>query len=112
MERSGKGLTISLTLSTKSPNKKQKVRTDITDITDQYFRKFIKEFKNSPYLGYKKKHVHYEPTEAYIFLIKHISNPIKSNKHVRLSTKIVNSGFDGTKCVNKKFDIPKKHFNL
>ena len=25
------------------------------DITNQYFRKLLKEFKNSPYLGYKNK---------------------------------------------------------
>ena len=54
MKISGKGLTNSQTLSTKIPNKKQKARTDITDITNQDFRKLFKEFNNSPYLGYKK----------------------------------------------------------
>ena len=54
MVRSGKGLTVFLTLRTKRPNKKQKARTDITDITNQYFRKLLKEFNSSLYLGYKK----------------------------------------------------------
>ena len=60
-----KYLTTSLTLRTKILNKKQNTRTEITAITNQYFRKFIKEFKNLTYLGYKKKHVNNEPTDAY-----------------------------------------------
>ena len=47
---SGKGVTTSLDLSTKTPNKKQKSRNAITDITLQYFRKLLKKFKSSPYL--------------------------------------------------------------
>ena len=42
---SGKGMTNSLALSTKIRNKKQKSRTAITAITNQYFRKLLKEFK-------------------------------------------------------------------
>ena len=41
-----KGLTTSLTLSTKRSNKKQKERFYITDITSQDFRKLLKKFKN------------------------------------------------------------------
>ena len=59
-----KGLTDSLTLRTKRKNKKQNSRNAITDITNQYFRKLIMEFNNSPYIGYKKKQVHNEPTEV------------------------------------------------
>ena len=58
MGRSGKGMTTSLNLRTKKPNKKQKESTAINDITNQNFSKLIKEFKNSTYIGYKKKYVH------------------------------------------------------
>ena len=61
----------------------------MTDIINQYFRKLLKEFNNSPYLGYKKKNVHNEPTEAYLFLIKQVYNLIKINNYVRLRIKIV-----------------------
>ena len=77
MGRPGKGMTTYLTLSTKIPNKKKNSRFSITDITNQYFRKFLKKFKNSPYLGYNSKQVHNEPTESYFFLIKYITKLIK-----------------------------------
>ena len=98
---SGKGMTASLVLRTKIPNKKQRVRISITDITNQDFRKFLKEFNNSTYLGLKNKQVHNEPTEAYFLLINHISKLVKSKNHVRLHTKGVKSDVDETKCVNK-----------
>ena len=60
---SGKALTTSLTLSTKSTNNKQKAMIAITEITIQDFSKLLNQFKNLPYLGYKKKQVHNEPTE-------------------------------------------------
>ena len=44
MIRSGKGLTNSLTLGTKIINKKQKAGISITDITNEYFRKLLKQF--------------------------------------------------------------------
>ena len=46
------------------PNNNQKERTAITDNTNQYFRSFLKELNISHYLGYKKKQVRNEPTEA------------------------------------------------
>ena len=64
MVRPGEGLNTSLDLRTKSPNKKQKTRFSITDINNQDFRNFPKEFKNLSYLGYNSKPVHNEPTEA------------------------------------------------
>ena len=64
MGRSGKEFTNSLNLRSKMPNNKQNERTAITDITNQYFRSFLKEFNIPPYLGYKKIQVHNEPTEA------------------------------------------------
>ena len=82
MGRPGKGLNNSLDLRTKRSNKKQKARFDITDINNQEFRKFIKKFNNLPYLGYKIKYVHIEPMEAYFFLIKHITKPIKRERQV------------------------------
>ena len=64
MVRSGKEMTTYMTLSTKIPNMKQKARTAITAITNQYFRKLLKRFKNLSYRGYKKKLVYNEPTES------------------------------------------------
>ena len=61
---SGKGLETSMILMTKISNKKQKARLAITNITNLYFRKLLKGFNNSPYLGNKKKKIHNEPTEA------------------------------------------------
>ena len=54
----------SLAIRKKSPNKKQMARFSITNIKNQDLRKFLKKFKNSPYLGYKRKQVHNEPNEA------------------------------------------------
>ena len=45
---SGKGLSTSLTLRTKSLNNNHKARTSITDINNQYFRGFLKDVKDSP----------------------------------------------------------------
>ena len=52
--RPGKMMTTSLALKTKIPNKKQKARFPITDITKQVFRKFHQGFNNPPYICYKK----------------------------------------------------------
>ena len=73
-------MTTSLTIRTKGPKNKQKARTTITDITNQYSRKLTKEFKNTPYLGYNRKQVHNEPTESYLFLIKHVSKITKNQE--------------------------------
>ena len=78
MKRPGKGLTTSMNIRTKSPNKKQNAGFYITAITKQDFRKFINKFENSPYLVYKSKQVNNEPTDAYLFLIKQITKIIKS----------------------------------
>ena len=78
MRRSGTGLTNYPDLRTKSPNNKQKARISIAEITNQYFRKLLNYFKNSPYLGYKNKQVNDEPTEAYFFLNSLISKLVKS----------------------------------
>ena len=61
MGRSGKGMTNSQT--------RKKSRTSITDIVSQYFMKLLENFKYLPYLGYRKKQVNSETTEAYIFLV-------------------------------------------
>ena len=104
MERTGKDMNTSMFLRTKSPNNKQKARTSITGITNQYFRDFLKEFKTSLYLGYKKKQVHNEPNEAYVFLIKHISKQIKVKNQIRLYTRRFKSDIDGKKRVNRKIE--------
>ena len=93
----GKGLNKSLNFSTKIPNKKQNVRFSITEITNQDFRKLLKKFNNLPYLDYKSKQVHNEPTEAYFFLIKQITKLMKSERHVRLRTTFVKLGMNEKK---------------
>ena len=98
---SGKGINNYLTLRTKIPNKKQKSRIAITDINNHDFRKFIEAFNNSPYLGYRKKQVHNEPTESYFFLINQFYKIMKSEKQVWLRTKALKSDVDRTKRVNK-----------
>ena len=87
----GKTLIASLDLRNKGPNKKQKARFFMTDITNQDFSKLLKNFKNSPYLGHNSK-----PTEAYLFLIKQIFDKIKSNSNVRLRNKGVKWGINKT----------------
>ena len=82
MGRTGKGMTTSLALSTKGSNKKQKERFSITEINNQDFSKLLNTFKNSTDLGLKSKQVYNEPTEAYLFLIKHITKLMKSESHI------------------------------
>ena len=60
----GKGLTTSLFLSTKMSNKKQRGYFAITDITNKFFRKFLKNFMYWHYLGLKIKQVYNGPTVA------------------------------------------------
>ena len=54
-----------LDLRTKSSKNKQKEKFSINDITIQDFRKLLKMFKNSPYLGSKSKQIHNDPTEDF-----------------------------------------------
>ena len=63
MGRPCKGMTTSLVLITKK-TKNKKARFSITDITKQDLRKLLRKFESSPYLFYKSKQVHNEPTEA------------------------------------------------
>ena len=105
---SGKGINNYLTLRTKIPNKKQKARIDITDITNHYFRRFLKAFDNSPYLCYKKNQVHYETTEAYFLLINQFYKIIKIKNHVWLHTKGVKLDVNGTKRVDKTIELFNK----
>ena len=64
MERPGKGLTTSLDLLNRRPNKKQQSEFSINYITDQYLSKFLKKFESLPYLAYKSEQVHIEETKA------------------------------------------------
>ena len=47
----GKGLTTIMDISTKILNKTQKARFSISEITNQYLRKLLNNFKNPPYLA-------------------------------------------------------------
>ena len=67
-------MTASMTLGTKRSKNKKKEMFAISKITNQDISNFLNNFKNSPYLRYKSKQVHNEPTEAYFFLIKHIQS--------------------------------------
>ena len=96
MLRPDKVITTSVALSTKSSNNKQKASFAITDISNQDFRKFLKKFKNEPYIGYKIKQVHNEPTESYFFLIKRISKLLKGERHVRIRTNFIKYGANET----------------
>ena len=100
MGRSGDGMTTSLALRTKSPNKIQNVGFSITDITYQDFRKMIKGLNYITYIGYKKKQFHNKPTKSYLFLIIHVSKQIKSKKHVQLCTKGVKLEINKIKFIN------------
>ena len=103
MVRPCKGMTASLSFSTKSQKNSKFV---IADITNQYLMYFQKKFKNSSYLCYKQKQVDIEPTEAYSFLIKQIIQKTKIKSHVCLHTKGVKSG------VKKQLNMPTKQFNF
>ena len=79
-------------------------RNSITENTNQYFRKLLNKFKNLPYLVYKNKQDHIEPTEAYFFLIEHISKTIKIKKHVHLRTKKVKLDANGKNASMRKLN--------
>ena len=64
MGRPGKGMATSLDISTKIQNKKQKAKFFVTDVTNQNFRNFLKNFGDSPYLGYNSKQIHDELIKA------------------------------------------------
>ena len=82
MGRLGKGMTASLTISTKMPNNKQKARFAINDITNQVLGNLIKKFNNSPNLSYNNKKVQNEPTETYFLLIKQMYKLIEIKNHI------------------------------
>ena len=65
-----------------------------------------------PNLSYKGKKVHNEPTEAYLFITKHIFKVIKIEKKIMLDTKRVKLDVDGAECVNKNINTSTKQFNL
>ena len=58
----------------------------MTDITNEDFRKFLKKFNNSLYIGYKIKQVQNEPTQDYFFLIKQITKLMKYKRPVIIHT--------------------------
>ena len=76
----GKGINTYLDIRTKISNNKQNSRFYITDITNQDFRKLLNKFNNAPYIGYKSKQVCNEPTEDYFFLLKYITELMKSER--------------------------------
>ena len=59
-----------------------KARFVNTDITNQDFRKSLKNFNNSPYLGYKSEQVQDKPTEANLLLIRQVVKPMKYDMQI------------------------------
>ena len=81
----------------------------MTEITNKDFRKLLKKFKNSPYLGYKSKQVHNEPTGDYLFPIKNITKLMKSKRNIQICTNFVKLGVSKIiGHINKKLDPPTK----
>ena len=70
-------------------------------------------FNNSRYIGYKNKQFHNKPTEAYLFLIKHITKLMKRKRHIQIRTNFGKSGINKTiGNINKKLDTSTKQYNL
>ena len=90
-----------MTIRTNIPNKKKNSEIEITCITNQEFRKLLKQFNNLPYLGYKSKQDHNETTEDQLLLINLIYKLIKINKHIQIRTKGVKLDADRTKFINE-----------
>ena len=67
----GKGIINSLTRNTRRRQIKW-AKTSINDVVPQNFMKLLEEFKDLPYLEYRKRQVKNEPNEAYLFLDKKI----------------------------------------
>ena len=40
------------------------------NVVPPYFMNILEQFKDLPYLGYRKRQVKNDPTEAYLFLVK------------------------------------------
>ena len=81
--RSGKRLTTSITLrnSGRSTNKRKASNTN-NEVVTKYFTKIIEKFKDIPYLGYRKRWVKNDLTEAYFFLAKQIYQLLKNNRNI------------------------------
>ena len=70
MGRSGKGMSTSLMLRTRSRStKKHKARTSNNEVSTQYFMRIIEEFKDILSLWYRKIQVKNYSTEAYFSYI-------------------------------------------
>ena len=70
MGRSGKGMSTSLMLRTRSRlTKKDKARTSNNEVSTQYFMRIIEEFKDILSLWYRKIQVKNYSTEAYFSYI-------------------------------------------
>ena len=68
-------------ITRRNSSNKQKASTEITVIVPQDFMNLSEEFKDLPYLGYRKEQVKGEDTKAYFLLVYQILN---KNKHVVL----------------------------
>ena len=70
MEGSGKGLITSLSFKAKvRPQKYNKARYAIGNVSKKDLSKIIREFENFEKLPYDKKRPKYEPTDSYIYLV-------------------------------------------
>ena len=86
-------MTISLLLRPRRrSNRKQKSRTANNDVVLQYFMNLLENFNDFSYLEYRKRQIKYEPTEAYLFLVKQMYQLLNNKKHIILRNEIIKSG--------------------
>ena len=79
--RSGKGVTVSLTISTrKRSNNNKKVRTSTNDVALQKIGEILESFKDIPHPVYMRNQSKNQPTKSYSFIVKHISKVLKIKK--------------------------------
>ena len=74
MERSGKGLIISLVFKDKvRHNIYKKASYSIRNVSKKDLSKIIREFEKLPYESYDKKRPKHEPTDSYFYLARKIA---------------------------------------
>ena len=52
----------------------------------------LENFNDFSYLEYRKRQIKYEPTEAYLFLVKQMYQLLNNKKHIILRNEIIKSG--------------------
>ena len=72
--RSGKGFITSLVIKAKSsPNRCQKSRYAIVNVSKKDLSNIIREFEKLPYNSYERRSPKHEPTDSYFYLAIHLT---------------------------------------